>query len=55
MGTRDVKELDDFLSKSGGKITAGSFSDAAKFGEILVLAAKGNAARDALALAGAEN
>jgi len=55
MGTRDVKKLDDFLSKSGGKITAGSFSDAAKFGEILVLAVKGNAARDALALAGAEN
>ena len=35
--------------------TAGTFAEAAAFGELLVLAVKGSAAADALRLAGAEN
>lgn len=52
LGTRDTGKLSDFLGKAGGKASAGSFADAALFGEILVLAVKGNAALDALKLAG---
>lgn len=55
MGTRDAKKLADFVSKSGGKISVGSFSEAAAFGEILVLAVKGKIANDALKLAGEAN
>jgi len=55
MGTRDAAKLADFTAKSGGKIAVGTFADAAAFGEILVLAVKGNAAQDALRLAGTGN
>ena len=55
LGTRDTGKLADFLSKAGGKASAGTFADAAAFGEILVLAVKGNAALDALKLAGESN
>lgn len=55
MGSRDVKKLDEFAGKHGGKVGVGSFADAATFGEIVVLAVKGKVAKDALALAGAAN
>jgi predicted dinucleotide-binding enzyme len=55
MGTRDSSKLTEFLGKQGGKISAGSFADAAAFGEILVLAVKGKVAHDALGLAGDAN
>lgn len=55
MGSRDVKKLDEFVGKQGGKITVGSFADAAGFGEIVVLAVKGKIAKEALGLAGATN
>lgn len=55
MGSRDVKKLDEFIGKHGGKITVGSFADAAAFGDIVVLAVKGKVAKEALALAGAAN
>jgi 8-hydroxy-5-deazaflavin:NADPH oxidoreductase len=44
MGTSKPEKLDEFIKKSGGAISVGSFSDSAKFGEIIVLAIKGNAA-----------
>lgn len=55
MGTRDSGKLTEFLGKQGGKISVGSFADAAGFGEILVLAVKGKVAHDALGLAGDAN
>lgn len=55
MGTRDTGKLAEFISKHAGKISAGSFADAAVFGEILVLAVKGKVAHDALRLAGDAN
>ncbi|MFO1472992.1 MAG: NAD(P)-binding domain-containing protein [Turneriella sp.] len=55
MGSRDVKKLEEFAGKHSGKVTIGSFADAATFGNIVVLAVKGKAAKDALALAGAAN
>lgn len=54
LGTRDAGKLIDFVSGLDGAQT-GSFADAAKFGEMLVLAVKGTAALQALQTAGAAN
>ena len=51
MGTRAPAKLADW-AKQNPKGRVGSFSDAAKFGELLVLAVKGTAAPDALRAAG---
>jgi predicted dinucleotide-binding enzyme len=55
MGSRDPGKLKDWLAGAGKGATAGSFEDAAAFGEIVVLAVKGTAARSALDLAGAKH
>ncbi|EMM71550.1 NADP oxidoreductase coenzyme F420-dependent [Leptospira weilii str. 2006001855] len=55
IGTRDSGKLKDWLSKAGTSASIGSFEDAANFGEILVLAAKGNAASEVLKLAGIDS
>ncbi|MDZ4665189.1 MAG: NAD(P)-binding domain-containing protein [Bacteroidota bacterium] len=54
LGTRDTSKLAEWLQKNPlGKI--GSFSDAAAFGEIIVLAVKGSIAKDAIKLCGEIN
>lgn len=53
LGTRDTSKLSGWASKNKGAKT-GSFADAAKFGEALVLAVKGTAALEALEGAGAD-
>jgi 8-hydroxy-5-deazaflavin:NADPH oxidoreductase len=52
LGTREAPKLADWQSKNA-RAKIGSFTAAAKFGEIVVLAVKGTAALDALRLAGA--
>jgi 8-hydroxy-5-deazaflavin:NADPH oxidoreductase len=53
VGTRDSAKLSDWAkSNSAGRV--GSFADAARFGEVLVLAVKGSAAAEVLRLAGAD-
>jgi predicted dinucleotide-binding enzyme len=53
VGTRDSAKLSEWAkSNPGGRV--GSFADAARFGEVLILAVKGSAAADALRLAGAD-
>jgi 8-hydroxy-5-deazaflavin:NADPH oxidoreductase len=47
MGTRDPSKLGSFASQHKN-VQVGSFADAAKFGELVVLAVKGSAAADAL-------
>jgi predicted dinucleotide-binding enzyme len=54
MGTRDTAKLAEWRQKNA-KGRVGSFSDAAAFGEVVVLAVKGSAAADALRAAGAGN
>ncbi len=54
LGTRDTSKLSDW-AKQNAKGRVGSFSDAAEFGEVVVLAVKGAVATEALRLAGAEN
>jgi 8-hydroxy-5-deazaflavin:NADPH oxidoreductase len=50
LGTREVSKLADWVKENGGR--AGSFSEAAAFGDLLVLAVKGAMAASALNLAG---
>jgi predicted dinucleotide-binding enzyme len=54
VGTRDASKLSDWAkSNSGGRI--GSFADAARFGDLVILAVKGTASAEALRLAGADS
>ena len=55
IGTNTASKLEELKSKTDGKATIGSFEDAAKFGEIVVLAVKGTAAEAALKAAGIGN
>jgi predicted dinucleotide-binding enzyme len=54
MGTRDQAKLADWLAQQPGA-RAGSFSEAAKSGEVVVLAVKGTVALEVLRAAGAAN
>jgi predicted dinucleotide-binding enzyme len=54
LGTRDPGKLKDFAASPQGA-RAVSFAEAAKFGDVIVLAVKGTAAIDALKSAGAGN
>lgn len=55
MGTREPAKLKDFAAKEGASLSVGSFADAAAFGDIVVLAVKGTAARSAMEAAGISN
>lgn len=57
MGSRDPnkKEIKDWLAKSGKKASAGTFGEAAAFGELAVLATKWSGTDNALRLAGPAN
>jgi predicted dinucleotide-binding enzyme len=52
-GSRDPAKLEDWKQSAGGDATTGTFADAAKFGEVVVLAVKGTAAESAVDLCGA--
>src|SRR5690348_13927959 len=54
MATRDQDKLADWLAQHRGA-EAGTFADAAKFGEVVVLAVKGTVVLEALRAAGARN
>ena len=53
--SRDPQKLSEWKAKSGPKASVGTFQDAAKFGNLIVLAVKGTAAESALSLCGVEN
>jgi hypothetical protein len=53
-GTRETAKLADWRRGAGSKASVGGFADAARFGEIVVLAVKGSAAESAVALCGPE-
>lgn len=54
LGTRSPAKLAEWAA-ANPSIAVGTFSEAAQFGELVVLAVKGTAAREALALAGDRN
>jgi predicted dinucleotide-binding enzyme len=53
--SREPAKLADWLAKAGPRAHSGTFSEAAAWGEQVVLAVKGSAAEDALNLAGIEH
>ena len=55
MGTGHPEKLQEFKNTEASGVEIASFSDTAAFGELIVLAVKGSAAKDALSLAGANN
>jgi predicted dinucleotide-binding enzyme len=55
IGTRDTAKLNDWKNKAGSNASVGSVESAAQFGDIIVLAVKGKAAKDALKKAGEKN
>jgi hypothetical protein len=55
LGTRDTSKLAAWQKGMGAGTKIGSFEDAAKFGEIIVLAIKGKVAKDAIEIAGTNN
>lgn len=48
VGTGNAGKLADWKAKAGAKASVGSFSEAAAFGDVVVLAVKGSAAMNAL-------
>ncbi|HEY6196331.1 MAG TPA: NAD(P)-binding domain-containing protein [Candidatus Eisenbacteria bacterium] len=52
-GTREPAKLADWKAAAGANGSVGTFSEAARYGEIVVLAVKGEAAESVLDLAGA--
>lgn len=55
MGTSNPDKLTDWLVSTGENASVGSFAEAAAFGDVILLAVKGNAAKDVLLSAGLEN
>src|SRR5688572_12310328 len=57
MGSRDAgnEKLAAFSKETGGKVKPGTFADAAKHGEVVVLATLWTGAENAISLAGADN
>lgn len=55
LGTRNIEKLTEWLEKAGEKASAGSFAEAGQFGGVIFIATLGEAALDAINLAGKEN
>ncbi|MFI5148585.1 MAG: NADPH-dependent F420 reductase [Bacteroidia bacterium] len=55
IGSRDTDKLNEWKNKAGANASLGSVQEAASFGEMIVLAVKGAAGKEALVLAGAPN
>lgn len=52
LGSREPAKLADWKRGAGAKAATGTFAETAKFGEVLVLAVKGEAAEEAVSLCG---
>jgi predicted dinucleotide-binding enzyme len=51
-GSRDPSKLASWKAGAGAKASVGTFAEAARFGEVVVLAVKGNGAEEAVSLCG---
>jgi 8-hydroxy-5-deazaflavin:NADPH oxidoreductase len=54
IGSRDPEKLRSWVETAGDRASAGTFEEAARFGDILILATLGTATMDAIGLAGVE-
>jgi predicted dinucleotide-binding enzyme len=55
IGSRSPEKLSDFVSGEGDRVTNGTFEDAARSGDLIVLATHGMATEEALTMAGKSN
>lgn len=55
IGSRDPEKLRDWGKAAGTHVSLGTFADAARFGDIVVLATLGTATEDAVRMAGVES
>ena len=55
LGTRNAEKLAEWLEKAGENASVGSFAESAQFGEVIFLSVLGEAALNAIEMAGAEN
>lgn len=55
MGTRETSKLNEWKKKNSTDVHVGSFAEAVLYADVVVLAVKGNAAKNALELAGPSN
>lgn len=55
LGSRDPKKLEEWKRSTGGKVSVGSFAEAAAFGPVVILATSGAATEDAIDLAEPRN
>jgi hypothetical protein len=55
IGSRSPEKLSEFVSGEGDRVSAGTFEDAARSGDIVVLATHGVATEEAIKLAGKQN
>jgi 8-hydroxy-5-deazaflavin:NADPH oxidoreductase len=55
IGSRDPQKLAEFVRGAGKRVSAGTFEDAATFGDVVVLATLGSATENAIKLAGPKN
>jgi predicted dinucleotide-binding enzyme len=55
MSSREPSKLSDWVKGNNDKASAGTFSEAAQFGEVIVVVVNGNAIENAIRLAGFEN
>ena len=55
IGSRDPKKLEQWASAAGPRTSTGSFADAARFGDVIVLATLGVGTESAIKLAGESN
>jgi len=52
IGSRSPEKLNDFVAEQGKRVSAGTFAEAAKFGDVIALATLGVATQEAIDLAG---
>ncbi|HEV7571336.1 MAG TPA: NAD(P)-binding domain-containing protein [Thermoanaerobaculia bacterium] len=55
IGSRSPEKLSDFVGAEGDRVTSGTFEDAARSGDLLVLATHGMATEEAITMAGKSN
>jgi predicted dinucleotide-binding enzyme len=55
IGSRDPQKLREFASSAGERASAGTFEEAARFGDLLILATLGVGTEHAIQMAGPEN
>jgi predicted dinucleotide-binding enzyme len=55
IGTRDISKLANWKSTAGENASAGSFTDVAKFGHIIIIGSLWRGTKNAIPLAGLEN